>query len=122
MSYIVTMMDNKQIIVPEHVGIEILKAQVDRVNWNNTMINLKSVSRIEPMEETQYKQLPETTPQSYTKERQIRAIESMIKGFKSVNSGKLGNSKVILDKMESSLRLAKDGKTKEIIPSKMFGY
>ena len=101
MNYVVKMMDNEQIIVPEKVGLAILKADVDRVNWNNRMINLNSISRIEPEEKNEYKQLPLETPKPYSRQKYLRALKSMVDGCRKVKGHK---AQALADRMEKKLK------------------
>jgi len=122
MNYKVKMIGGEEFLVPQLVGDRILKAEADRINWNNRMINLRSISRLEPVNEKPYKELPEFKKPEMTQSRRIRQLESMIRGFKKTNDGKTGNGRVILERMNKSLELSKQGEKIEVQPSKMFGY
>jgi hypothetical protein len=124
MNYRIIMNDGKQIVVNQLAGESILKAKSQFIRYGENMFNLKSIARVEPVAEEKYTQLPETTPKYYSQEKKVKAIESMIKGFKSafVSREIPATSQSILDRMNKSLELAKEGKLKELSPSKIFGY
>ncbi len=122
MNYRIIMNDGEQIVVNQTAGESILKAKSQFIRYGDRMFNLKSISRIEPVEERKV-QIPETTPKYYSQEKKVKAIESMIKGFKSAFRGEIPViSQPVLDRMNKSLELAKEGKLAEVSPSKIFGY
>lgn len=97
MKYKVFMMDGEQMLVSKETGEAVLKAKSQFVRFSGRMINLKSVSKIEPYYEDVPK-LAETTPRPFTRQRYLNALKSMLEGCRQVQ-GK--NAQALADKMEA---------------------
>jgi hypothetical protein len=105
MNYKIKMSDKTEFIVPENVGEAILEAKTDRITWNKRMINLKSISSVQPEAEELIKPLELTTTKIYTKRDRISALEGLTKGLNLfISGGKCSfKSKKLLDKMKLKL-------------------
>lgn len=109
MNYLVKMMDNSEIVVPEHIGEAILEAKVERITWNKIMINLRSISSVKPETESNLNYLSLPEPKMFNKKEKIRAINEMIKGLNKFlrENEHTDKSEKLLEKMGLKLEEAK---------------
>lgn len=103
MNYKITMNDGESILVPEEVGLKVLQAKSHFIRYGDRMFNLKSISRVEPEEVRQSSPLEIEAPQSYSRQRYLRALKSMLEGCRQVE-GK--HAKALADKMEAKYQEA----------------
>ena len=103
LNYKITMNDGENILVPEQVGLKVLQAKSQFIRYGDRMFNLKSIARIEPEETKTYKQIPTEAPQSFSRQRYLRALKSMVDGCRKVKGHK---AQALADRMEMKYQQA----------------
>jgi len=133
--FMLTTMSKQKVKISEKQEVALRQTKANKlVKLNGITVNTSTIDSIMPLNEyyrlnpnerpasNTYKQIETPKKEPMTQSRRIRQLESMIRGFKKTNDGKTGNGRVILQRMNKSLELAKQGEKIEVQPSKMFGY